>query len=475
MPAISSFFAPKIRHFGISIGRTTLRAVELDQTRKVSAATEIVIPETVFKEGVLIDKKTFTLAISKLLQAGKFTTKYVAVCFPEAYAYSRDYSVPLIPISEVREAISWHVKDLFPFPEDEIYFDWRLLETTETEHKVAVVAVQKQVLDSQVEALIGVGLKPLGFQPGAAAISKLLTLKPDEYSLVCEVNQKGAYVTLVEGEKTLFTTVINHTAEDTPETYLKNTTQTIQEIATFYKNKGVLKDVAVPVILTGELATQEMAQKSGEALKFPVKILKTPIQNPAFNKAFSVAANPVAPPDDETSINLLPAQIQKHYDQERTTVFYKTLLLRTSLVLLIFFLVSLGSFIAVTIKRQQLDHRVKELTAAANTQRPDTQNLLLLNAQANNIVALSPLRATPKDTMLVIASVLPETVTVSQWEYDDNKLLYTLHGSAADRSELLTLKSKLDATGEFAKITLPLGTLESPKNVQFSISFVVEK
>src|SRR3989344_2163348 len=145
MSALTSWFVPKHKHFGLSIGRASIRAVELDASGKIHAAVEIILNENINHNGVILDKKTFHDALVRLLTIGKFTCAYVGVCFSEAYAYSREYTVPYIPLSEIREAVSWHIKELFPFSESDVYFDWKLLETTENGHRVAVIAVPREV------------------------------------------------------------------------------------------------------------------------------------------------------------------------------------------------------------------------------------------------------------------------------------------------------------------------------------------
>jgi Tfp pilus assembly PilM family ATPase len=475
MPAWPILFTPKQRHFGLSIGRTSFRGVEVDSRGVVKGSAEVILPESIFSKGALVNQQAFVASLKQLVAQGKFTTPYVTVCFSEAHAYSREHTLPIIPVSEVHEAVAWKIKDLFPFAEEDIYFDWKLLEKTETQYRIAIVAVQKQVLDEQLDALISVGLKPLSFEPGAAAVSRLLVFKPGQHALVTEVNRRGAYVTLVEGEKTLFTTVINYTSEDTPQSYLKNIAQTTLDVVAYYKNKGVLQSEAPVVILTGELASEQWARSAQSLVPFAIKMLNTPIHNPAFNKAYAVAVSEVKPPNDIHTINLLPPNIQMFYDQERDQIFYSALLTRVTIFLFFLLVGAVGAFALITLERQRLDARVKTLTASVNSQKPDTQNLLLLNAQAKMIVALAPLRQTVKDKLLVMQNLLPATIAITQWEYDDQKLQFMITGDAQDRADLVAFKNKLEESEEFTRVSLPLGSLESPKNVHFALTFVLKK
>ncbi|HCM38169.1 MAG: Tfp pilus assembly protein, ATPase PilM [Candidatus Gottesmanbacteria bacterium GW2011_GWB1_43_11] len=475
MFSLPDLILPKRKHFGLSIGRTSLRGVEVDRSGKVNASAEILLPKDAFKDGVVENQDVFTEALKKLLQSGKFSTNYVAVCFSEIYAFSRTYSLPIISPAEIGEAVSWHVKDLFPFPEDEIYYDWKLLGTLDKEHQLEVVAVQKQVIDSLVTVLTSVGLKPLSFEPGAAAIARLLHLPPKSQVLVTEINRKGAYITFVEGEKSLFTTVVNYTPEDTPESYFKNINQTLKETEIYYRHKEVIKSETIEVVLTGELVAGDWGKWATNNIKYPTKILKTQMTHPAFNKAYAAAISEIVPPADERSINLIPKDLQQVYDAERTGKFYRTLLIEASIFSGVILALSMLVFFIISWERQKLESRTKTLTSANKQQTTDTKNLLLLNAQAQNIVALAPLRTTPKDKLLVLQSILPEGVKIIQWDYDDSKLTYQLVGIAVSRQDLLTFKNKLDQTDEFTKISLPLGSLEQPADVRFSITFVAKK
>lgn len=463
------------KHFGLSIGRGSLRAVEVDKRGNVQKIAEVLIPADVFQQGVLQNKEVFVQSIKKLLEISKITTKYVAVCFSEAHAYSREYSIPLIHQEEVSEAISWHLKDLFPFPPDEIYYDWKLAETTATEHKIIVTAVQKQMIDPLVDAFISLGLKPLSFEPGASVISKLLKFNKDQKTLITEINRGGAYVTLVEENKSRFTTVINYTAEDTPETYIANIAQTIQELSHYYLVRKIVPSEIVDVILTGELASDAMIKQLSVTVKNPLRILITPVANPAFNKAYSMAVSHIMPPQDIQTINVLPPEIQSRYDAQRNHDFYMSLLGRLLVFTLILMSVSLTAFMTVTINRQQLDKKVKTLSNYVKTQKPDTQKVLTLNATAQQVVNLAPLRTTPKEKILILASILPDAIVIDSWSFEDSKQLFMLNGKAQNRDALLSFKQKLEMTGEFAKINLPLESLVSENDIDFSLSFITKK
>lgn len=475
MVSLPDLLLPQIKYFGLSIDRASLRAVELNDRGRVQAIAEVEIPEEIFTDGALARSDIFIETLKNLFVGGKFSTPYVSVCFPEAYAYTREYTLPIIPAEEVNEAMTWHVKGLFPFPEEEIYFDWKLLKTTEKEYRLAVVAVQKSVLDPIVAAIVEAGLKPLRFEPDASAIARLLTARIDQHSIVADINKYGAYATLVEGEKSIFTTIVPFVSGDTDETYRNNVSQALNEITAYYIKKEVLKpQESIDIVFTGELASQEWVSKLVPNTTHQIRLLTTNVQLPAYNKAYAAASAKIAPPKDSETINLLPPAVQMRYDTDRTVSFRKAFAMRALIAALVLCLTSVATNTAVLIRKQQLESEIKILTEVNKTEGSVGSQLLSLNAQAKNIVTLDPLRKTPGDKILAIANLISDSIVLSQWEYDDSKLQFTLSGTAQTRDGLLEFKEKLEQQGEFAKVALPLGSLETPINVRFTLSFVLK-
>ncbi len=462
---------PKIRHFGLSIDTNSLHAVELDKNNEIKHMAEILLPDGVFADGILKQSAILTEGLKRLRWSAKIDTPYIAVCFPEAFAFTRGLMLPAIPLEEVGEAVLWRAKDLFPFPVEEIYFDWKVLSKTENEYKLAVVAVQKKIIDPLIDVLVQAGLRPLSFEPDASAIARLLVLKPDQHILVADINKKVAYVTLVEGQKALFTTVVNYPLEGGVAKYIANLNDTINEIGTYYKRKGVVKEDVVNVILTGEVASEDWLKQ----IPYPSKLLITKTSNTGYNKSYAAAIGKIVPPTDPDTINLLPSSKQLYYDSERNNTYYKVLLTRILIFVGILAGISAAAYASVLFERQRLDTEVKRMTTLNQSQTTGSQGLLRLNAEAKAVVALAPLRKTQKDNIALLASLVPPTIKLTEMEYDDSKLLFTISGVATTREALLEFREKLENSESFGKVNIPLGILEVPVNVRFALSFVTTK
>lgn len=475
MMSLPDVLLPKIRHFGLSVERHSLHAVEVDGKGKPIKSGEIQLEDDTFVDGKLVKQEQFISAIHALLESGKFSTSYVAITFPEVFAYTRGYTVASLDADEIQEAISWHSKDLFPFSPDDLYYDWKELTKSDHETQTIVIAVQKATLDPLLDALAEAGLTPLRFEPDASALARLLSNHTSKHTLLIDVNPQGAYVTLVEGEKALFTTVVNYSSEDTPDMYLANIDQTLKEIAEFYKTKGIIDETSTEIVVTGQMASNDWVSHVSQLLNTKASLLVTGVEHPRFNKAYTAALEKIAPPIDSNSINLMPVKFQKEYDAKRTQSYYVALLTRALIVIISVTAFSVLLFVSSSIMRQTIDGQVKSMRKLTQSQETNTQSLLLLNSQAKNIVALGPLRITPRLKLEALSKLLSDKLIVSQWEFDDAKQEIKLSGIAQTRDDLLNFKNNIDSSSDFGHVTLPLGSLETPINVPFTLTFLIRK
>lgn len=472
MNLLPGFIVPNIHFFGLSIDRTTIHAVELSPQGAVRTYAEVAIDENTFADATLVKKESFIQALKALVSQGRFSTTYVSVCFPEAYAYTRDHSVPDMEKEDIDEAVAWKVKDLFPLPEDDIYYDWKRLDEKDGQVHIGVVGIQKKTLDSLVDAIIASGLKPLRFEPDASAVARLIGLKPQQYGLVTEVNKRSASVTLVEGEKSLFTTVVTYGKTDTPVAFLENITASLEDIAKYYTNKGMLRKDNTKVIVTGEIGSREWADYMAKRVAYPIEILSTPVGNSAYNKAYASAAETMSPPQDDSSINLMPRDVQEIYDESWRISYVQSLAVRSLVGLLVICCIPFVVLISVLTQKEKLVKESAVLQSIIKSQDASIGQVTILNGKLESILALAPLKKTPASHLAQLAALTPSGIHISQLEYDDSKQLYTISGTSSDRTTLLAFRNVLESSKKFTKIVLPLSSLESEANSDFSMSFV---
>ncbi|MCX8009071.1 MAG: hypothetical protein N3A54_05240 [Patescibacteria group bacterium] len=467
MISLPDIILPKHEFFGLSIDQRAIRGIQLDSRGMIIHSGEILFPEEVFSHNILVKPQLFQQAIQVLNSQGKFTTPYVVVTFPEAFAYTREIRLPILPLDDLSEAVQWHSVELFPFPQEDIYFDWKILRKTDQQYVLCVVAVLKKTIDPIVNILLSEGLKPLNLGPDASTLTHLLKLPSDRHAILAEVNRDVSYVTLVEGEKSVFTTVVAFTDDDTKESYLHAIVRTIHEVVSYYQTKNVITEKVLEILLTGELAQEQLLSN----IEFPVKLFKTPANNPSFNKAYAVAAMEVNTIPAAEIINLLPPSMQKKYFEERKMEYYNALLFRGISLAASYCVFVLFVLLIVLFQKQEVNQEVKRLTTIRETSQKSSQNLLKVNATAKQIIALAPFRKMPHEKFDMFFSIIPDGILLTQIDYDDSKLLFRISGTAKTRDNLLDLKSSIEQSNQFGKVSLPLSLLEISKDINFSIEF----
>ncbi len=475
MQSLPDILLPKIRFFGLAIESHAICGVEVNEKRIPIHSAQMQLPEGTFVGGQLQNIDVFTQILKQLVKVGKFTTPYVAVTFPESISYTRGLTVPSVADEELTEAIAWQAKDLFPFPAEEIYFDSKVISKQAHDSQVTVVAVQRKNLDPLITALIKSGLKPLRFEPDAMALSRLLKLKSSEQALLVERNTEGAYITLVSGDKSLFTTIVPKTAQDTEIEMEKGTTQSLAEIIQYYQSKAQIGSTTASIVVTGEPISQAWVSQISQTFHLPAKILKTQFGKSVIDKAFASVTEPVQPPASIESINLLPATTQAYYDTERHQAFRKALLMRALAIPVMLTITSGILYGMIQIEKNKLTALTAELSTLITSQQTDTKKLLLVNTQAKAIIALSSLRESPAQYIEALEPLLGNDIVITSWSYDDAKLQFTLSGTAKTRTALLEMKDRFENSDLFGKITIPLGTLELPVQVPFTVMFLTKK
>lgn len=469
MQSLPDRILPREKTFGVAIDVTSVRGVELDRAGKVvEHVAEVKFPKSVFQNGIVVEPKVLQQSFEQLKQLGKFSTSYVSVAVPESFAYTRELQIPVIPLTEVREAVDWKARELFPFPRESMYIDWRLLGQDESNLQLSVVAVLKESIDPIVAALHAAGLKPLTVEPDASLLAKIVGVASPQHAIVTDINRHGALVTLVEGDKAIFTTVVPFTQQDTPKSYLDHIKQTLAEVTTFYRQKKVIIEKDVEIVLTGDVASDSWLNE----LPHPAKILRTPIRNPAFTKAYATAVFAGRKPVFSERINVLPDGIKRQHETERKILFYKTLFGRASAVVGAYIVVVAVILGILMLERTENERIIAETSLRIEAQQSQSsRSLLALNGAARSIVALAPFKATPRESLEAFLALIPEDITIQSIEYDDQSLSFSIAGVATDREGLLAFKSILEESPQFTKVILPLAVLELSETIPFTMTF----
>jgi type IV pilus assembly protein PilM len=167
---------------GIQIEDNVIRIVALEKLKRgiqIIDYTENKLKSGAVERGVIKEPKeiikTLKKAIKNDLPNSKKRNKVIC-SLPEHKTFIKTLTLPMMKESEITEAIKWEAEDNIPFPMDQVYYDWQILEKVNDNKKLRVMLVvtPKEVIDSRVEIFYKSKLQPIGFWPDSFALKECL-------------------------------------------------------------------------------------------------------------------------------------------------------------------------------------------------------------------------------------------------------------------------------------------------------------
>jgi len=163
-------------HFSIDFGNNTLKLVYVTrrgngwELRNFGAVTTPPGALNSYKEE---QKLQMIEAIKALVADSRVPIKEVAVALPEATVFSRVITIPPVKEEETQDAIYWQLKQMLPYPIEEVQSDFSILETNEKgEKKVLAVAAPKKLVTLYVELLEKAGLNPVAIESETLSVMR---------------------------------------------------------------------------------------------------------------------------------------------------------------------------------------------------------------------------------------------------------------------------------------------------------------
>lgn len=161
--------------FGLDIGRSSIKVMQLDNSTK---APEIIGYGTVdfdvsaLSEGVIVKPEAIATAMHDLFSNrlnGEITTRRTAMALPGYRTFTRSIQLPKLGPDELHEAVQLEVEQYVPMSLEELYLDYTTTGETGESQNVFVVAVPKKIIDSYLNLATKLGLEPILIEPTMTA------------------------------------------------------------------------------------------------------------------------------------------------------------------------------------------------------------------------------------------------------------------------------------------------------------------
>jgi len=164
--------------FGLDIGTTAIRLVELRGNGRVKALTKYAfmpIDSKIALSDSKADYQKLSQTIQELLTQARITTRNVAVGIPSNRVFTTVVDIDRIAPSEIASTIKYQADSLIPTPVIESKIDWALLGDSpvdKTKLEILLTSVTNKFLEDRLDMLESIGLNVIAFEPESMALSR---------------------------------------------------------------------------------------------------------------------------------------------------------------------------------------------------------------------------------------------------------------------------------------------------------------
>jgi type IV pilus assembly protein PilM len=164
--------------FGLDIGRSSLKVMQLEHTAKKPAIVgygAVDFDMSALDDGFIAKPELIANVMHELFEKrliGEISTRRVAIALPSYRTFTRSIQLPKLPPNELHDAVTLEVEQYVPVPLQELYLDYTVANLPGDSNMVFVVAVPKKIVDSYVDLGHNLGLEPILIEPTVTACAR---------------------------------------------------------------------------------------------------------------------------------------------------------------------------------------------------------------------------------------------------------------------------------------------------------------
>lgn len=191
---------------GLDVGSSVARIAEVTEGDRptVERLGQIPLPAGAVEGGEVRRSDEVAKAIRELVEASGIEPGDVHLGVANARIVVRDITIPWLPVSDMRQALSFQVADYVPLAADDTYVDYVPLGEQSVEgqrmQRLLLVASPRQPVNALLDAVESAGLSPVGVDLSAfAAVRAVASGDAAEAAAVVDIGAHLTSVTLHRG------------------------------------------------------------------------------------------------------------------------------------------------------------------------------------------------------------------------------------------------------------------------------------
>jgi type IV pilus assembly protein PilM len=201
---MSSLFSTTSDFFGLDIGSTAVRLVELRGSGSSKALVKyayVPLENTLALSDSRADQQKLAQAIAQLVSQAHVATNNVAVGIPSSRVFTTVADVDRLPASELAKAIPFQADALVPTPLSESKIDWSLLGDSpvdKTKQEILLTSVPNKFVEDRLDMLESIGLNVIAFEPDNLAMARALAAPEAGTQLLLDVGHRATDLVIVQ-------------------------------------------------------------------------------------------------------------------------------------------------------------------------------------------------------------------------------------------------------------------------------------
>ena len=206
---------PAINHFGLDIGSSTIKAVQLNGSLEAPTfitAGQFPTPAQAILSESEEDLKAVAETIKTLHKEAKITTDKVVTALPESQIFTRVVEMPQLSKQEIQSAIDYEAEQYVPIPLSEVRLTWQILSSRVGSDKkpkvdVLLVAAPNNLIDKYLRILKTAGLVAVSLETETTALVRALVqrIEGSPTTLIISIGASTTDLTIVDSTQINFT------------------------------------------------------------------------------------------------------------------------------------------------------------------------------------------------------------------------------------------------------------------------------
>jgi type IV pilus assembly protein PilM len=200
---------------GLDIGSSSVKAVELRQTKKGFHLVHfrmVPLPPEAIVDGAIMNSSAVVEAVSELLAAERIKNREVATSVSGHSVIVKKIKLPQMTEQELEDSIQWEAEQYIPFDITDVNLDVQILGPDEQnvgQMEVLLVAAKKDMINDHMAVLMEAGLSPQVMDVDAFAIENMFEanygVQEGETVVLANIGASVTNVNILRGGVSTFT------------------------------------------------------------------------------------------------------------------------------------------------------------------------------------------------------------------------------------------------------------------------------